>query len=217
MSNGNVPFFVPLMNPLIKSLLRVGVPMGPMTLLTVRGRKSGHQYTTPVGLFEHDGRRYVFGTFGEVNWVRNLRATGRATIGRGLRRRPVNAVELGEKEGARVLQAILAPYLASRARRVVSPHGIRPEAKRISSRLRQGGPATSGLRTPNEWQSVPTRISIRSMSDDVNYNSGKGPEWGDSDLFPFASKWIDVDGHLIHYVDEERQSSAVLLFLYHGA
>jgi deazaflavin-dependent oxidoreductase (nitroreductase family) len=117
MSNGNIPFFVPLMNPLIKSLLRVGVPMGPMTLLTVRGRKSGQQHTTPVGLFEHGGRRYVFGTFGEVNWVRNLRATRRAIVGRGLHRRPVDAVELGKTDGARVLRAILEPYLASRARR----------------------------------------------------------------------------------------------------
>jgi deazaflavin-dependent oxidoreductase (nitroreductase family) len=130
MSNGNVPFFVPLMNPLMKSLLRVGVPMGPMTLLTVRGRRSGRRHTTPVGLFEHDGRRYVFATFGEVNWVRNLRATGRATVGRGLRRRPVDAFELGKTDGARVLQAILAPYLASRVGRSFLRMGydLKPDA-----------------------------------------------------------------------------------------
>jgi len=193
--------------------------MGPMTLLTVRGRKSGHQYTTPVGLFEHDGRRYVFGTFGEVNWVRNLRATGRAIIGRGLRRRPVNAVELGEKEGARVLQAILAPYLASRARRSFLRMGydLKPNASPVDfAKEAQQHPGFE-LQSSGS-QSVPTRVSPSgSMSDDVNYNSGKRPDWVDSDLFPFESKWIDVDGHLIHYVDEGPQSSPVLLFLHPGA
>ena len=51
----------------------------------------------------------------------------------------------------------------------------------------------------------------------MNYNSGKRPEWVDSDLFPFESKWIDVDGHLMHYVDEGPQSAPVVLFLHPGA
>src|SRR2546427_10249756 len=51
----------------------------------------------------------------------------------------------------------------------------------------------------------------------LSCNSRKRSEWVDSDLFPFESKWIDVDGHLIHYVDEGQQSAPVLLFLHPGA
>ena len=36
--------------------------------------------TTPVALVEIGDRRWVVGTFGEVNWVRNLRAAGEAAL-----------------------------------------------------------------------------------------------------------------------------------------
>ncbi len=113
-TNGR-PFYFGLMNRLVKSLLRMGLPVGPTTLLTVRGRKSGRPRTTPVGFLEHDGRRYVFGTFGEVDWTRNLRASGEAVVGRGWRRKRVSAVELRRpEEKALVLKDVLAPFLASR-------------------------------------------------------------------------------------------------------
>src|SRR2546428_8199540 len=79
------PFYVPMLNPLMKSFLHLGVPVGPMTLLTIRGRKTGRMYSTPVGLFRLEGHRYVFDTFGNADWVRNLRAAGEAKIGRGWR------------------------------------------------------------------------------------------------------------------------------------
>ncbi len=114
--NDRVPFFVHLFNPVVRSLHRLGIPMGPTILLTVRGRKTGQPRTTPVGLFEGGGRRYVFATFGEVNWVRNLRAAGEAVIARGRRRETVIAIELTPEEAAPVLQDVLKPYLASRIR-----------------------------------------------------------------------------------------------------
>ena len=39
------------------------------------------------------------------------------------------------------------------------------------------------------------------------------PEWVDDELFPFESRFVDIDGHRIHYVDEG--SGPTLLFL-HG-
>src|SRR5437868_14893647 len=77
--NTRVPFFVPLFNPIARRLLGVGVPMGPNALLTVRGRTSGLPRTTPVALLVIGERRRVVGTFGDVHWVRNLRAAGEAT------------------------------------------------------------------------------------------------------------------------------------------
>ena len=41
---------------MLKALLRAGVPMGPLVLLSVRGRKSGKVYTTPVVLVQHRAR-----------------------------------------------------------------------------------------------------------------------------------------------------------------
>jgi deazaflavin-dependent oxidoreductase (nitroreductase family) len=108
-----VPSIVPLLNPLIRRLLRVGVPMGPNVLLTVRGRTSGQLHTFPVALMESGGRQYVFATFGEVNWVRNLRAAPEAILRRGRHQEPVVAVELTPEEAAPVMQQALAPFFAS--------------------------------------------------------------------------------------------------------
>ena len=111
-----VPFYVPFLNPLMKSFLHLGVPAGPMTLLTVRGRKTGRSRTTPVGLFRLESRRYIFDTFGNADWVRNLRAARQAVIGRGWGRKQVVAMELSRDEAAQVLKEIFAPYIASRFR-----------------------------------------------------------------------------------------------------
>src|SRR5690242_13135955 len=72
------PFFLRAGNAIMTLLLRRGVKLATNTLLTVPGRKSGLPRTTPVTLIERDGRRYVQSPFGEVDWVRNLRAAGTA-------------------------------------------------------------------------------------------------------------------------------------------
>jgi len=74
------PALVRFSNPLTRRLLRLGMPMGPNVLLTVRGRTSGEPRTAPVAIVEIDGHRYVIAAYGEVQWVRNLRAAGEADI-----------------------------------------------------------------------------------------------------------------------------------------
>jgi deazaflavin-dependent oxidoreductase (nitroreductase family) len=106
-----VPPWISVMNPVMKGMLRLGVPMGPTILLTVRGRKTGRAHTTPVGMFERDGRRWLFAQFGTVGWVRNLRVSGHAVVGRGRRREDVVAVELHAAEAASVLHDVVAPWL----------------------------------------------------------------------------------------------------------
>ena len=107
----HVPFLVPLLNPIAHRLLRIGIPMGPNALLTVRGRKTGQPHTTPVALVEVDGRRWVQSPFGEVNWVRNLRAAREATITINRRPESVDAVELSTAETARFFKEVLGPYV----------------------------------------------------------------------------------------------------------
>ena len=102
-----VPLYVRLVNPILKPLLRLGLRRPPMALLTVPGRRSGRPHTTPVGLLVLDGRRYLFSAFGEVNWVRNMRAAGVATIAVGRNRETLRAAELSAEEAGAVIQSIL--------------------------------------------------------------------------------------------------------------
>src|SRR5215470_9934949 len=72
--------FVPILNPLIKGLLHLGVPMGPMALLTVRGRKSGLKRTTPVAIVRINDTSYIVSVYGLSQWVQNLRAAHQARL-----------------------------------------------------------------------------------------------------------------------------------------
>ena len=95
-------------NAITSGLLRLGVKLGNNVLLTVPGRKSGVPRTTTVTLLERDGQRWLQSPFGEVNWVRNLRAAGRATLTRGRRTEEVLAIELSPAEAAPIFQWVLA-------------------------------------------------------------------------------------------------------------
>ena len=117
-----IPGVVPLFNPIARRLMRLGVPIGPNALLSVRGRKSGQTRTTPVALFEVRGRRWVIGTFGDVNWVRNLRAAGEGTIAAGRRHELVRAQELTHDESVTFFTEVLGPWVRGGAirRRMIS-------------------------------------------------------------------------------------------------
>ncbi len=101
---------VRISNAVVAALLRRGVKMGGNTLLTVPGRKSGQPRTTPVTILEWNGERWLQSPFGEVNWVRNLRAAGRATLTRGRRVEPISVIALSPAEAAPVLKGTLASY-----------------------------------------------------------------------------------------------------------
>src|SRR6266700_6401722 len=47
------------------------------------------------------------------------------------------------------------------------------------------------------------------ISDDV-------PDWVDRENYPFRRKWMLLDGHRIHYVDEGPRAKPVLLFVHPG-
>jgi len=122
----HVPAFVSIFNPIASRLLRIGTPLGPNALLTVRGRKSGQLRTTPVALVEVHGRRWVQSPFGDVNWVRNLRAAGEATITVNRRPESVEAIELSTAETALFFRAVLGLYVRRipLGRRLVSLVGL---------------------------------------------------------------------------------------------
>jgi deazaflavin-dependent oxidoreductase (nitroreductase family) len=108
---GATPSFVERSRPLVARLLRLGMPMGPNALLTVRGRKTGTPRTVPVAVLQANGREFVFAAFGETAWVQNLRAAGTATIRRGRAERPVRAVEVDPADAAQFLEIGLRSVL----------------------------------------------------------------------------------------------------------
>ena len=101
---------VRISNAIVTALLRRGVPVGRNALRTVPGRTSGEPRTTPVTPLEWQGERWLQSPFGEVNWVRNLRAAGGGTLSRGRRQEEITVVELPPAEAARVLKGTLATY-----------------------------------------------------------------------------------------------------------
>lgn len=104
-----VPRVVPLLNHVAKPLVAAGLPMGPNGLLTVRGRTSGELRTTPLAIIEADGRRWIWSPWGDVHWVRNLRAAGQATITVRRKALDVRAVELDPVERVAFFRETFAP------------------------------------------------------------------------------------------------------------
>ena len=92
---------------LFMTLLSAGVTMGTTSLLTMRGRISGQPHTVPVIPVSQDGQRFLVAPYGVVQWVRNLRAAGTATLTRGRRSETIAVSELPAREAAPVLKQYL--------------------------------------------------------------------------------------------------------------
>jgi deazaflavin-dependent oxidoreductase (nitroreductase family) len=117
--SGHIPRRVRFFSPILKFLLDAGVPLGPNKLVTIRGRKSGLPRTTPLAVIEVGDRRWVWAPWGEVQWVRNLRAAGRATITVRRRTEEVTATELDPTERVAYFRDVLGPLARS------IPFGVR--------------------------------------------------------------------------------------------
>ncbi len=83
-----------LRNRVIVRLHRLGLPVGPMYLLTVPGRNSGLPRTTPVAPVVVQDVRYLLQAYPESDWVKNARAAGHGVLTRGWRTQAVDLVEV---------------------------------------------------------------------------------------------------------------------------
>ena len=77
---------------------------GPV-VLTVSGRTSGRDRSTPVTPMTVGGREYVVAGFPGADWVANVRAAGEATVARGRSVRRVKMVELSADDSRPLLRA----------------------------------------------------------------------------------------------------------------
>jgi deazaflavin-dependent oxidoreductase (nitroreductase family) len=96
-----------ILNWLITPPARLGLAGKRTHILTVRGRRTGRRYSTPVQLVIDGERRWLVAPYGEREWVKNARAAGEVDLTRALKttRHPVE--EVGPEEAAPVLRAYL--------------------------------------------------------------------------------------------------------------
>jgi deazaflavin-dependent oxidoreductase (nitroreductase family) len=117
-----------LLNPVFSRYLAAGLPAGPNVLLTVRGRSSGLSRRTPVAMLGVGDRRYLQAAFGEVGWVKNVRASGQVAVTKDRHTDHLDAVELPPEAAAAVMWDALAPFKPSRFLHSVVGPTIRPPA-----------------------------------------------------------------------------------------
>ncbi len=91
-------------NVLVRGLLRVGLVPRYTYLMSVRGRRTGRLYSTPVTLVEEGRQRWLVAPYGEVGWVHNARVAGQVTLSRGGRSERVAIFEVAPAEAAPVLK-----------------------------------------------------------------------------------------------------------------
>jgi deazaflavin-dependent oxidoreductase (nitroreductase family) len=104
-----VPRRVRFFSAVLQFLLAAGVPLGFNRLITIRGRKSGLPRTTALAVIKASGRRWVWAPWGDVHWVRNLRAAGRATISLRHGKEEVTATELDPTQRVGFFRDVLGP------------------------------------------------------------------------------------------------------------
>jgi hypothetical protein len=114
-------FWRRLVNRLIRGLLQVGISPPHTYLLTVRGRKAGTQFSTPVRLVEEHGQRWLVAPYGDVGWVKNARVAKRVSLSRGWKSEDVRLAELSPLDAAPVLKTYISQVPITRPFFVTTP------------------------------------------------------------------------------------------------
>lgn len=96
-----------VMNPFVRWCVRRGIGLAGARELRIVGRRSGQVRSNVVNLLELDGTRYLVAPRGTTEWVRNLRAAGRAELRLGRRVEAVAGTELADADKLPVLRAYL--------------------------------------------------------------------------------------------------------------
>jgi len=75
--------------------------------LTIRGRKSGKLFSTPVTLMFNGGKRYLVSPYGDVNWVKNARQAGEVMVEQGSKKETLKIREVSAHDAAPILKQYL--------------------------------------------------------------------------------------------------------------
>ncbi len=101
-------------NAMFRLFTRLGLGAKYRHVLTVRGRKTGRFYSTPVDVMESGGRRFLVAPYGVVNWVRNARAAREVSLSRGGRTERIRVSELSPEASAPVLRQYIGEVRVTR-------------------------------------------------------------------------------------------------------
>jgi deazaflavin-dependent oxidoreductase (nitroreductase family) len=93
-------------NALVNIFAKVGI--GPMHLLTTKGRTTGRPHTVPVVPVTHDGHEWLVAPYGPVSWVHNVRSDGAVTLRHGRTTQRFMTREASGEEAGPVLKRYLA-------------------------------------------------------------------------------------------------------------
>ena len=97
-------------NKVVAGLTNLGISLMGSRVLSVRGRKSGEWRSNPVNLLTVDGQRYLVAPRGQVQWVRNLRASGDGTLRVGRKVEPFRAEEVADADKPDVIRLYLKKW-----------------------------------------------------------------------------------------------------------
>lgn len=93
-----------VLNVWVRFAATTGLAPRRVHLLSVRGRKTGRVYSTPVSLVERDGQTFLVAPYGETGWLKNARAAGEVTLRHGRRSFTKRLQQLPPAEVAPVLR-----------------------------------------------------------------------------------------------------------------
>jgi deazaflavin-dependent oxidoreductase (nitroreductase family) len=101
------PWWLKPANRIFIQMSRLGMSFGGESpvVLTVKGRKSGRDRSTPVTPMTVDGEQFVVAGFPGADWVANVRANEQVTVARGRRVERVRMVELAPDDARPILRA----------------------------------------------------------------------------------------------------------------
>jgi deazaflavin-dependent oxidoreductase (nitroreductase family) len=109
-----------IINIIMRASIRWNIGPSGRHILVFKGRKSGKTYSTPVTLVQENGRSWLVAPYGEVSWVKNVRAAGSVELERGGKTMSYRIKELSPSESGPILKTYLPlepitqPYFAAR-------------------------------------------------------------------------------------------------------
>lgn len=136
MPEAKLPGWLKPMNKIMMGIQKLGITAGPVTVLTVPGRKSGQPRSTPMTPFTFGGRLHGV-AFPGADWASNARAAGVGTLTRGRSSQRVQIVELSVAEARPVLRVFHAEVpvgVGFMKRTGLAPHGTPDEVEALAGR-----------------------------------------------------------------------------------
>jgi deazaflavin-dependent oxidoreductase (nitroreductase family) len=101
-------------NEVFALMTRAGVGASYRYILTVRGRKTGRLYSTPVDVVEVAGHQWLVSAYGTAGWPLNTRKAGEVTLRRGRSSQRYTVTEPEPAEAVPVLRTYMTQIRVTR-------------------------------------------------------------------------------------------------------